>query len=131
MVARLTRIALLAAAVIVLALAGCALDKTSIQDRISMFISDANAGNYSVLYKHLHTDCTQREAAKSPLFWNTTAFGPTETPVTLSVSYGTTTTGTIHCQVALDKAITFVMEEEETDNWFIRSIAVDTFLTIQ
>jgi hypothetical protein len=128
MIPRLTRIALFVTAAVALTLGGCALDKTSIEDRIAEFIADANAGDYSNLYKHLHSDCSQRNAAKAPAFWDTTAFGPSQTPVSLSgMSYGTTSTGTINCAGAGAQSITFQMKEEESDDWFILSISVTTF----
>ncbi len=132
MISRLTRIALLAAAVAVLGLGGCALNKTSIEDRIGEFIADANAGDYSNLYKHLHTDCTQRNALKTASNWEPTAFGSTETPVSLAgMSFGdTSATGTYNGQTTSGQSITFTMKEEDKDDWFILSISVTTFAPI-
>ena len=125
MVARLMRMALLATAVVVLALSGCALGKTSIRDRISMFIDDVNAGAYGSLYKHLHSDCAQRNAAKTATFWDATPFGSTHTPVSLSgMSYLSTSTGTFGDHDPLSAPITLVMKEEEADDWFILSISI-------
>ena len=125
MIARLTGIALLAMAVAALMLGGCAMDKTSIEDRIGEFIADVNAGDYGNLYKHLHTDCADRNAAKAAAFWDpTTVFKAVNKPFSLSgMSFGTTSTGTLNSAVGPD-TITFVMKEEDPDDWFILSISV-------
>jgi hypothetical protein len=126
MIARWTRFALLAGSVVVLTLGGCALDKTDIQDRIAAFIEDANEGRHSSLYEHLHSDCGDRNAAKNATFWDDTPFDPDyKTPTSFSLSgmtYGTTSSGMLNSSQP-DDPITFVMKEEDEDDWYILSIS--------
>ncbi len=126
MIARWRRVSVLAAAVVILVLSGCAIDKTSIEDRIATFIQDANAGRYSSLYKHLHSDCGDRNAAKNAIFWDTTPFKSADAPFTVTgVSDSSTTTGTFDSNgIGAPTAITFVMKEEDKDDWFILSISI-------
>ncbi len=127
MVARLTRIAALAAVVVAVMLGGCALDKTSVEDRIASFIEDANAGRYSSLYEHLHSDCTERNAARSASFWDNTPFDPDYRQFSLSgMSYGSTSTGQLNSSQPVD-SVTFVMKEEDDDDWYILSISTGSY----
>lgn len=126
MIARFVRAALLAAIIGVLTLGGCALDKTSIDDRIESFIADANAGRYSKLYEHLHSDCADRNLAKNAAFWDTTPFEAGSAPFSVTgTSDSTPTTGTFD---SLDPGpptdITFVLKEEDEDDWYILSISI-------
>ena len=127
MVARWTRIGVLAAVVVILGLGGCALKGTSIEDRVNDFIAELQAGSYSGLYKHLHEDCTERSAAVSGVtFWNTTPFNTTDAPFMFtSLSYGGSTTATFESDdVLTPTGITFEMQEEDSDDWFIRRILI-------
>lgn len=126
MIVRLIRMAV-AAAVVALAVAACALGKTSIEDRIASFIEDANAGKYSILYEHLHSDCTQRSAAKSASFWDNTPFDPDYRQFSLSgMSYGSTSTGQLISSQPVD-SVTFVMKEEDADDWYILRISTGSY----
>ena len=118
----------LATAVVALALvmSGCNLNKTSIEDRIDMFISDVQAGSYGSMYEHFHEDSTTYTVARTDgvTFWDTTSFSAADGTKTFSgLSYGDPTIGTyLASGIGTDTGITFDMREEDKDDWFIRSI---------
>ncbi|MFP4566794.1 MAG: hypothetical protein ACLFNX_09860 [Spirochaetaceae bacterium] len=65
-------ITLLAAAALIITMAGCSLSgpEVSIEDRIDQFESDLDSNNWSSLYEHVHPDNGKRSQTKDPAYWS-------------------------------------------------------------
>ena len=107
-------------------LAGCKLNKTSIEDRVDGFIADLNNGDYASLYKNFHENSKTNSVARSPSFWDGTAFASGNGPFTWSsIAYGDPTSALFTSGGgASNEAASFDMKEEDKDDWYILSLSI-------
>lgn len=125
------RIALIGvAAVLAMLIAGCAGVGVSIEDRISQFESDINAGRFDQLYKHFDSASTQMyDQIKAESFWNTKFETDRDYTITISNISGLTVTASLSGGIYNNTALTFTMVEVEGSGllagseYFIRSIS--------
>lgn len=105
-------------------LAGCNLNKASIEDRIDMFMDDVHAGAYSSLYTHMHDDLGAiKDVMRISTYWTATSFLTTST--LSGMSYGATTaSGQFRDGLDVLAGITFQMREDDPDDWYILSITI-------
>ncbi|ULQ60308.1 hypothetical protein K7I13_03085 [Brucepastera parasyntrophica] len=110
----------IAGAVIILALVcvlgGCNMnsDSVSVEERVKMFISDANAKSYSSLKAHTHPDAAQYNQANSS-FWET------RLETALNLSYGSRSGDTVLVN-GNSTSFTFYLKEDDPDVYKIYKI---------
>ena len=105
-------------------------ETVSVKERIEMFLDDLNDDDdRNDIYKQLHPDI--RNAWKDPTVWATTPFDyDTGEPFDLEdMDYGSTSADGVFVSADLlynGEAISFKMEEDEMDVWYINKILVDS-----
>lgn len=110
----------IAGAVILLALVcvlgGCKMnnDTVSVEERVEMFISDANAKSYGSLKAHTHPDASKYSQANS-------AFWETRLEEFLNLSYGTSSGNTVQVN-GKSTSFTFYLKEDDPENYKIYKI---------
>ena len=117
------RLAVLALAAFVLA--SCAIETTSIEDRIAAFLNDLNNdADRNDIWENLHDDIDNAWKSSTP--WETSAFAYANAPFALTaMSYGDNfAQGTINYGGVLSDTIYFAMKEEEDDDWYIYRIDI-------
>ena len=102
---------------------------TTIEDQISGFMTDVNAGSYTKLYSHFHpTETVAYSQIKAESFWNTPGMFPSGETYTLGavVPIGTTVTTTLKSTVTYGStgvAIIFSMSKDGED-YMIKSLTI-------
>ncbi len=100
-------------------------ESVSISERIDMFISDANNGNYSNMYKHIHPDAAKYDQGKTANFWSSDFQDSNHSLSTLNIS-GEIVTSTISSTTyGTDTDIRFTMKEDGKDIWKILKLEID------
>ncbi len=113
-------------AALVVSLGSCALNKVSIEQRITDFLSDLNTDTgRTVIYKNLHPDI--QAAWRDPNAWLTTSFDAANRPFAFpTMTYGSSSaSGTVTYAPSFSYPIAFTMKEDNPDEWFILSISVN------
>lgn len=124
-------ITFLAAAVLIMTMAGCSLSgpEVSIEDRIDQFESDLNSNNWSSLYEHVHPDNGKRSQTKDSTYWQNYFSGGT---YSFSSSSGSGDSRTVTVTAGSDgtwdgEQMTFEMKEYKEgplsrSSWYIDGI---------
>ena len=109
-------------------LTGCGPEKLSIAERISAFMEGINAsGSRDGVQAHIHPDASNYAATADGTFWDSPFLsGDNFVLDSLTISGSTAETTIDSDSVYNDDPIQFEMKEQETDNWFIIGIKIDT-----
>lgn len=99
-------------------------DSVSIGDRISAFIADANADNFSSMYVHIHSTANDYEASKSADTWST-VFPADDYSLGTLTTAGSVVTSTISGGTYSSDPIRFTMLESGSDIWMIKKLEID------
>jgi hypothetical protein len=118
------RFALLAAVVLAFTV-GCQIlnNPVSKEDRVEMFMSDLDSGNYSSLADHVHPGHSNRDQMDSASYW-TTQFGDGNSFQDSSYSEsGDQVTITVESSSSeYNGTWVFTMKEDEPDVWYINAL---------
>lgn len=111
---------------------GCNRDTKSKEERVSEFLSDLNANDWTSLYTHIHPDNGFRNTAKSQDTWNPDPFanGTSFSRTSYSESGSTVTVGIDSSDNFYDGTWTFSMKEDTKDLWYINGLSIPTEGTI-
>jgi hypothetical protein len=99
-------------------------ESVSISERINAFIADANNGNYSNMYTHIHPDAAKYDQSKTGDFWTNDFSGSDYSLGTLNIS-GEIVTTTINGGEYSNDDIRFTMREDGKKVWKILKLEID------
>lgn len=126
---RLKTLGALSIIVLVLVIAGCNLEKKSKTERVSEFLSDLSANDWTSLYVHIHPDNSFRNQAKSKDTWTPSPFADPSTfsygGLSDSGSNTITVTVTVTGNAAYSGPWVFTMKEDTKDLWYINRLTAD------
>jgi hypothetical protein len=135
-----TGLLLILAAVILIGLQACVLDKVSIEERIQLFEDDLNSGDRSGIYENFHPEKTadyNTIKASTTIFDDPTslfAIAKQDFSISITSTLANFVTGTITSAVYTDQTITFIMALKGLNDWRIEelslTVGLDT-ITIQ
>jgi hypothetical protein len=116
----------------IIVISGCglfsALTAVTIEDRIAMFEDELNMADRSDLYTHFHPDMSMKQQWASTVVVEASVLSYAYEPFVITINSKSETGGSqTQVNASLSKSvgtvtITFMMEEDETDVWFIREI---------
>lgn len=113
---------------VALILAGCPDDKdesVSIDERITSFMDDVNAGRYSRLQRHIHPDAEQYAQSAAASTWSPSPFSPGVTyELGTRNRNDSVVTAPITGGVFSGETATFVMLEDGSKIWKIRRLTI-------
>jgi hypothetical protein len=104
---------------VTLLFAGCNLDTMSKEDLVDGFIDDVENGNQGDLYTYLADSVSVRNAAKAPLWWESTPFAKANDPHSFdSLSIGGSTATVSHTGFGIGTdTVIFTFKEQDEDDW--------------
>jgi hypothetical protein len=101
-------------------------ESVSIEERIDAFIEDANNGNYSNMYTHIHPDAAKYDQSKTGDFWTDDFSDNDHSLGTLNIS-GEVVTAKIDSDPTYNSDdIRFTMKEDGKKVWKILKLEIDT-----